>query len=106
MSRTRSASPLKELLPNVLKGLKDSNRPTREAIDEVWRRAAGREAASHSWVVRWTQGRMMVAVENSGWMYLLGLKKGELLKKLLAILGRDKVKELIFRIGEAEDAKG
>ena len=64
----------------------------------------GEEAARHSWPHRLMGGRLLVEVENSGWMYTLNLKKPQLLEGLMELLGAARVKGLGFRIGEKKDA--
>ncbi len=50
------------------------------------------------------QRRLVVEVENSGWMYTLGMERTQLLEGLLELMGAGKVRELSFRIGERRDA--
>ncbi len=98
-------APLSEILPQIVQGLRSESRPTLEAAEKAWSRTAGKAAALHSWPKHLTKGRLLVEVENSGWMYTLSLKKQELLKGLIRSLGGGRVKELQFRIGEREDAQ-
>jgi hypothetical protein len=105
-SAQRRAQPLAELLPGLIRDLKKTSQPTRESIDRVWRGAAGKEAAGHSWATQLSRGKLVVDVENSGWMYLLNLKRPQLVERLKKSLGTDKIKELVFRMGEVRDAKG
>ena len=64
----------------------------------------GKEASLHSWPRRLRESRLLVGVENSGWMYLLRLKKEALLQGLVELLGASRVRELRFRMGERKDA--
>ncbi len=73
-------------------------------MQEVWERLVGKEAAKHSWPRQLTRGRLLVEVENSGWMYNLSLKKNQLLQGLVELLGASRMKELSFRMGESKDA--
>lgn len=101
--KARSTSPLVEILPEVFRNL-EGLRPTQEKIQEIWERLAGKEASRHSWP-RWLKGRrLLVEVENSGWMYNLRLKKEPLLRGLIELLGVSRVKELQFRMGGRKDA--
>ena len=60
----------------------------------------GEEAAQHSWPRKLEQGTLTVEVENSGWMYVLGMKKRELLEGWIELIGAARVKGLSFRMGE------
>ena len=92
------------VLSGLLKKLQRDARPSREDVNEVWARLAGEEAARHSWPVRLTQGRMVVGVENSGWMHALSLRKPFLVEGLIELMGAGRVRQLSFRIGEKKDA--
>ena len=100
----RAPSPLAEVLPQVLRGLRTDTRLTREQIQKTWKRLVGEKAAQHSWPRRLRQGRLIVEVENSGWLYLLNLKKPQLIQGLVELLGASQVKDLSLRIGEKQDA--
>lgn len=78
--------------------------PSLEEMGQVWKRLTGEEAARHSWPKRLVGRRLVVEVENSGWMYALGMKKAQLLEGLIELLGAGRVKALVFRIGERKDA--
>lgn len=106
MSRPKahSAAPLGDILPQVFRGLSLDLRPSQEKIQGVWERLAGKEASQHSWPRRLGKGRLLIEVENSGWMYALRLKKEPLLQGLVELLGAICVKELRFRMGERKDA--
>jgi len=88
------------VLTGLLQHLKAEAKPTLEEMQGVWRRLAGEEAAQHSWPKSLRQRRLTVEVENSGWMYTLGLKKNQLLQGLIELMGAERVKQLSFRMGE------
>lgn len=106
MTRSKSRRPtlLSDLLSGVLRTLGAVHRPAIEEMELVWKRLAGEEAAQHSWPSRLMRGRLTIEVENSGWMYVLGMKKKELLEGWMELLGAARVKELSFRMGEKGDA--
>ena len=116
MSRSKKKHPsqLSDIVSKVLETLGGGKpsvgqkgaieRLTKETIEEAWRRLAGMEAARHSWPVSLSRGRLLVEVENSGWMYTLGMKKEQLLQGLIELFGVQRVKELSFRMGERENA--
>ena len=105
MSKPRSAAaaPISTVLSGLLRKLQTDARPSLEEIAQVWKRLAGEEAAQHSWPRRLVQQRLVVEVENSGWMYALGMKKAHLLEGLVELLGTGRVRELSFRMGERRD---
>ena len=99
----RPVASLGSLLPKVIQGMQKEARPSLEEVQDIWERLAGPEAAQHSWPRRLSGKRLTVAVENSGWMYTLNLKKQALLQGIIERLGADRVEELAFRIGEKKD---
>ena len=103
MARAKQAATLKGLLPSVLKQLKTGNRPTAEAMQETWKRLVGEKAASHSWPRQWIRGRVVIEVENSGWMHSLNLRKRKLLEGWIELLGAGWIKEISFRVGEGKE---
>jgi predicted nucleic acid-binding Zn ribbon protein len=106
MSQNRST--LSQIVEKVLSDLKDTKRLSKEEIVQVWNRLVGKEAAQHSWPVGLRSRRLVVEVENSGWMHALGLRRKEILEGLVELLGMRRVKELSFRIGHShhEEDKG
>ncbi|MBI3615095.1 MAG: DUF721 domain-containing protein [Candidatus Omnitrophica bacterium] len=103
-SKAHSTAPLVEILPQIFNGLRPDARPSQEAIQEIWERLVGKEAARHSWPRRLHKGRLLVEVENSGWMYNLRPKKMPLLEGLIELLGAGRIQALGFRMGEKKDA--
>lgn len=104
MPQKQTSTSLGDLLPKVLQKLSSHPRPSREAIDKVWRRLVGKQAAHYSWPRRLVRGRLIVEVENSGWMFTLNQKRVELLHELIQSMGKDVIQSLSFRIGERKDA--
>ena len=104
MSKSRPTAPISSVLTGLLRKLQADARPSVEEIAQVWKRLVGEEAAQHSWPRRLVHRRLVVETENSGWMYTLGMKKGQLLEGLIELMGAGKVHELSFRMGERRDA--
>ena len=106
MSRTRphAAAPLSLVLTGVLRKMEGGGHPSLEEMGEVWKRLVGEEGARHSWPKLLVGRRLVVEVENSGWMYTLGMKKAQLQEGLIELLGAGRVKGLALRIGEKKDA--
>lgn len=73
----------------------------------LWGILVGAQAARHSWPVRLAEGGLVVEVENSGWLYELSLRKGELLEGLMELMSARRVRRLSLRLGERkENAQG
>lgn len=104
MKKKPTTAPVTEVLSGLLRKLSLEGRPSLEEVTEVWRRLVGQEAASASWPRRLNRQRLVVEVENSGWMHQLRMKKLQLQEGLIELMGAGRVKELSFRIGEKRDA--
>ena len=100
MPRHSSASPLSAVLSGVLGNLRTDQRPSIEEMTQVWRRVAGEAAARHSWPKRILRQRLVIGVENSGWMYSLNLRSRDLLEGLVELMGCRRVRELGFQMGD------
>lgn len=99
----RAAAPLSSILTGVLNTLGKGGKPALEEMEGIWERLVGKEGARHSWPRKLQGRRLVVEVENSGWMYALGLKKAQLVEGLIELLGAGRVNALALRIGERKD---
>ena len=106
MRKTKPApiTPITAILPNLLHKLQGEGRPSLEEIGQVWKRLAGDRAAEHSWPRQLSRQRLVVEVENSGWMHALRMRKAQLQEGLIELMGAGRVREVSFRIGEKVDA--
>ena len=102
--KSRAPTAISSVLTGVLRKVQKGGKLSLEEMMGVWERVAGREAAEHSWPRRMSGGRVVVEVENSGWMYALGLKRAQLVEGLMELLGAARAKTLSLRIGERKDA--
>lgn len=102
-ARSSSITPVTQVLSGLLRKLASEGRPNLEEIGEVWKRLAGEEAARFSWPRRLNRQRLVVEVENSGWMHELRMRKLKLQEGFIELMGAGRVRELSFRIGERRD---
>lgn len=71
-----------------------------EEIRKIWTDSVGEKAASHSKPTSLRNGRVVVLVDNSAWLYELTLKKEKIIRDLKQYLGEEKIQEIRFKIGE------
>ncbi|MEA3305221.1 MAG: DciA family protein [Candidatus Omnitrophota bacterium] len=69
-------------------------------IEKAWEETAGEKAFVHSKPASLRKKKLVINVDGSSWLYELTLRKEELLDGLKKKLGKNKIKELQFRIGE------
>ena len=103
-TKTSAPAPVTQLLSGLLFKMQSEGRPSLEEVTEVWKQLAGERAAAASWPRRLNRRRLVVEVENSGWMHELRMKKLQLQEGLIEMIGAGRVKELSFRIGDKRNA--
>ena len=101
----KEAAPLENLLKKIIKKLGPKERLTEEDMFLVWQTAVGERAAAHSRPRSLRRSRLLVNVDDSGWLYELTLKKKEIMKALEGNLKGRAVKDIRLRIGEIKAKK-
>lgn len=94
--------PLEEVLGKIISGIGSKGIFTQEDMAAAWEAAVGEKAAGHSRPRSMKGSRLIVSVDDSGWLYELTVQKKEILKKLSAKIKGKRVKEITFRIGGKE----
>ena len=96
----RSASRISEVLKSVFANLEDKQKLSKEDIEAVWKNLVGEVGFKRSRPVTLRKQILTVFVDSSGWMQTLTMKKRNLLKGLKRALGKDRISEIRFKIGE------
>ena len=91
---------LEDVVRSVLKDIDKQQRPTAVEIDAAWKDAAGEKAFGHTKAASLRKKKLLVNVDGSTWLYALTLKKDELLQRLQENLGKERIGQLQFRIGD------
>lgn len=98
--KRRDPERIDSVIKSLIEKLDKSSGPTSDSIEKIWKEIAGRKASSHSKPTSLRKKRLIINVDGSSWLYELTLRKNELLAGLKKRLGKDKIEELQFRIGE------
>ncbi len=88
-----------DVLKNVVDGLSRTKKKGPAKILSSWASVAGRELARHTRPAHLKNGALLVFVDESAWFYQASLKKDELLRALNKKIGKEKIQEIQFRIG-------
>jgi predicted nucleic acid-binding Zn ribbon protein len=96
----RKPERIETIVKSIIEGLDRQSNPTSDEIGSIWKEVAGKKAFIHAKPASLRKKRLVINVDGSGWLYELTLRKKELLAGLKNRLGKDKIKELQFRIGE------
>lgn len=100
MGRKKPASSIADILGGVLGKLEKQKNSSKEEMEVYWKQLAGEKAFVHSRPVSIRKKILTVRVDTSAWLEHLVLNKRKLLKGLKRTLGKDKISELHFKIGE------
>ena len=88
------------IVKSIIEKLDRCSNPSSDEIKKIWKEVAGEKASFHTNPVSLRKKRLVINVDGSSWLYELTLRKNELLTGLKKRLGKDKIEELQFRIGE------
>ena len=93
-------SPIGEIIKDVFSRLEGEKTTSKESIEHLWKALVGDRGFQHSRPASLRKKVLTVRVDSPGWMQELTMQKRRLLKGLKRELGKDKISELHFRIGE------
>jgi len=88
------------ILRRIFKRMHIEDRVEEAGLFQVWDDVVGSRIARHTKPDRIIKGRLAVIAENSSYIQEYSFLRNEIKKKLNARLGKDIVKEVVFRTGE------
>jgi predicted nucleic acid-binding Zn ribbon protein len=100
MAAKSKASPISEIIHSVFAKLEGAANPSQEGIESLWKELVGQDGFRHSRPVALRKKVLNILVDNSSWMQELSMRKRNILKGLKRKLGKDRISEIHFRIGE------
>ena len=100
MKERNDPTPIGEVLKAVFRHLEDENDISREFIESRWKELVGEGAFQHSKPMTLRKKVLTVSIDSSGWLQELSMQKRKLLKGLQRTLGKDRISEIHFKIGE------
>ena len=92
--------PIKDVLKSVFEKIENGRTFTREDVEARWVKLVGDAGFKHSRPVVFKKTVLTVYVDTSVWMQELSMQKRKILKGLQRELGKDKISEIQFKIGE------
>ena len=98
----RSAAPISDVIKNVFARLEKDANFSREEMDSCWKELVGEKGFRHSRPGSLKKKILKVRVDSSGWLQELTMQKRQILKGLKRRLGKDRISELHFKIGELD----
>ncbi len=102
MKRKKGKKPedIGDILKQVIKTIDTKTHGAREEIVNAWHKAIEPGAVAHTRPVAIKKDILTVEVDSSTWLYVLSLKKKNILEAMKKTLGSAKIEDIKFRIGE------
>ena len=102
MMRKKNTKPegIGGIINQVIEKLDTKTHGRREEIVAAWHKAIEPEAESHAKPVAIKKNILTVEVDSSTWLYVLSLKKRNLLGAMKKTLGGAGIEDIRFRMGE------
>ena len=94
-----------DVVKEVFERIQKEKNLSREAIQCIWKDLVGEKGFIHSRPTAIRKKILTVKVDNSGWLEDLVFKRRGILKGLKKVLGRNKISEIRFKIGEVDGKK-
>jgi predicted nucleic acid-binding Zn ribbon protein len=91
---------IKNILGSVIKKLDTEIHGQKEEIVQAWQRAIIPKALSHTRPVALKRNVLTIEVDSSTWLYVLSLDKKNILEAMKKAMGKGKIEDIRFRIGE------
>jgi hypothetical protein len=96
----RSAKPVSDLIPGVLKGLGLERKQSELEILKVWNHLMDPVVAQHAKPVGIAKGTLFVAVDSNVWLdEIVRYRRREILQRLHHSFGPDVIQKISFRVG-------
>jgi predicted nucleic acid-binding Zn ribbon protein len=98
----REPESIGDILKRVTKKLGIEAKLREQTLFSVWDETVGRQIARHARPKSIKRGDLVVLVENSSYLQEYSFLKRELREKLNEKLGKNTVREVMFRVGRIE----
>lgn len=97
---TNRATHAGEVLKSVFAELDKKKNVSQEAVTTLWKELVGEKGLAHAKPTSLRRKVLTVRVDSSAWLQELVMQKRRLLKGLKRALGKDRITEIHFRIGD------
>lgn len=88
------------IISKVIKKLDTKTHGSKEEVVKAWHGAIEPKAVCHTRPVLIKKNILTIEVDSSTWLYFLSLKKKSILEDMKKILGKGRIEDIRFRIGE------
>lgn len=98
--RADGPAPIGDVLKKVFEKFEAEKNPSQEDVNALWKGLVGENGYKHSRPSSLRKKVLTVKVDHPGWMHELTFKKRILVKGLKRAMGKDRISEIHFKIGE------
>jgi predicted nucleic acid-binding Zn ribbon protein len=88
------------VIESVIKKLDTKSHGLKNKILSAWQNTNEEKALAHTRPVAIKRKVLVIEVDSSTWIYALSLKKKAILAEMKRLLGKDKIEDIRFRMGE------
>ncbi len=96
----RKPEDIGHIISQVIKKLDTKTHGQKEKITQAWQNAIEPKAISHTRPIAIKKNILTVEVDSSTWLYFLSLKKKNILENMKKTIGKNKIEDIRFRMGE------
>lgn len=89
-----------DIISKVIKKLDTKTHGSKEEVVKAWYEAIEPKAVSHTRPVSIKKNILTIEVDSSTWLYFLSFKKKNILEDMKKLLGKGRIEDIRFRIGE------
>ncbi len=99
-SMARTAKPVADVMPSIMKDLRLEKRQAEAEIVKVWANLIDPNIAAHAQPIGLNKGTLFVNVDSSVWLdEIVRYRRKEILQRLQHSFGSELIKRISFRIG-------
>ena len=100
MAAKARITPIEDIVKSVFSKIEMAAVCSKDEVERAWRNVIGEKGSGHSRPANFKKGALTVRVDSSVWLQELSQRKRHLLKALKRELGKDKISEIHFKIGD------
>ena len=101
--KAREPELLSGIVRQVIEGFENSDMKQIGKIFARWKELVGHPLSLHTLPYKVSRKKLLVLVDSSSWLYEIRTQwKDEILQRVQALVGKDLVKDVVFRVGDLD----
>ncbi len=91
---------IKDIIQQVIGQIASKKSFSTKSIQDIWEKTLEAKELSHVRLVNFEDGKLLVFVDSSAWLFQMSIKKRKILSKLNE--GHGEIKNIIFKVGKVK----